>query len=57
MSARIAIVNPISLLGQELREGLERHSELWSEVSLLTTDPEAVGTVTEVAGAAALVKA
>jgi aspartate-semialdehyde dehydrogenase len=57
MSARLAIVNPISLLGQELREGLERHAELWSEVRLLTTDPEAVGTVTEVAGAAALVEA
>ncbi len=57
MSARIAIVNPISLLGQELREGLERHGDLWSEVRLLTTDPEAVGTVTEAAGAAALVEA
>lgn len=57
MSARIAIVNPISLLGQELREGLERHAALSSEVRLLTTDPEAVGTVTEVAGAAALVEA
>jgi aspartate-semialdehyde dehydrogenase len=57
MSARIAIVNPISLLGKELREGLERHAELWSEVRLWTTDPAAVGTVTEVAGAAALVEA
>jgi aspartate-semialdehyde dehydrogenase len=57
MSAQIAIVNPISLLGQELREGLGRHSEFWSEVRLLTTDPEAVGTVTEVAGTAALVEA
>ncbi len=57
MSARIAIVNPISLLGQGLREGLKHHSKLWSEVRLLSTDPEAVGTVTEVAGAAALVEA
>ena len=57
MPARIAIVNPISLLGQELKEGLERRGELWSEVRLLTTDPEAVGTVTEAAGAAALVEA
>jgi aspartate-semialdehyde dehydrogenase len=57
MSARLAIVNPVSLLGQELREGLERQPELWSEVRLQTTDPEAVGTVTEIAGAAALVEA
>ncbi|MGB6000532.1 MAG: hypothetical protein WBI00_08620 [Thermoanaerobaculia bacterium] len=57
MSARIAIVNPVSLLGKELRESLGRHSELWSEVRLLTTNPEAVGTLTEVAGAAAVVEA
>ena len=52
----IAILHPASLVGKELREGLENRMKEWREVRLFSTDPEEVGTLTEVLGAAALVQ-
>lgn len=54
MSA-IAIVHPTDLLGKELTETLERQSKQWREIRLLSTQEDEVGTLTDVAGAAALV--
>ncbi len=51
----LAIVNPATLVGEELRQGLERRTGLWSELRLLATEQEAVGAVSEIRGAAALV--
>jgi aspartate-semialdehyde dehydrogenase len=53
---RIAIVHPTTLLGKELREGLERRRERWTELLLLSTRDEEVGTLVDVAGGAAMVK-
>lgn len=53
---RIAIFHPTSLLGKEVRETLERRSG-WQEIRLLSTSEDEIGTLTEVAGAAALVQA
>lgn len=55
MSA-IAILHPSGLVGKELREALEGRMKEWREIRLLSTDPEEVGTLTEVMGAAALVQ-
>lgn len=52
---RIAILEPTTLLGRELRETLERHSVLGAKFRLLTTEEEEYGTLTEVAGAATVV--
>ena len=52
----IAILEPQSLLGQEVRQGLDRLPSTPSVVRLLTREPEAAGTVTEVQGAAALLQ-
>lgn len=52
---QIAILEPTTLLGRELRETLERHPELGAEFRLLTTEEEEYGTLTEVGGAAAVV--
>ncbi|HWM89988.1 MAG TPA: Asd/ArgC dimerization domain-containing protein [Thermoanaerobaculia bacterium] len=52
----IAILHPASLVGKELREALDSRMKEWREVRLLSTDPEEVGTLTEVMGAAALVQ-
>lgn len=49
-----AILNPSGLVGNELRERLGRHSELWDELRLLTTDEDDVGTLTDIGGAAAM---
>lgn len=54
MSA-IAILHPGGLVGKELREALENRIKEWREIRLLSTDPEEVGTLTEIMGAAALV--
>ncbi len=51
----LALVDPLDLLGQEVREELERRSGAWSEVLLLTTDEEQVGTISEFARSARLV--
>jgi aspartate-semialdehyde dehydrogenase len=51
----IAILHPTNLLGKELRETIgARHPE-WSDVRLMSTDDDEIGTLTEVGGAAALV--
>jgi aspartate-semialdehyde dehydrogenase len=51
----IAIVHPTDLLGKELRETLAGHPALARDVRLLSGREEEIGTLTEVAGAAALV--
>lgn len=51
----LALVHPTGLVGKELRETLERRPELWDEIRQLTVDPDEVGALTELAGAAALV--
>lgn len=51
----IAILHSTNLVGKELRDALERRMKEWREVRLLSTDPEEVGTLTDVLGAAALV--
>ena len=53
----LAILNPHSLLGDEIKQELAKRKGLWSEVRLLTTDPEQVGALTDFAGNAALVQA
>lgn len=52
----IAILHPANLVGKELREALESRMKEWREVRLLSVDPEEVGTLTEVMGAAAIVQ-
>ncbi|HEY4572423.1 MAG TPA: hypothetical protein VIJ26_00605 [Thermoanaerobaculia bacterium] len=51
----IAIVHPMSLLGKELRETLERLPSVGRDVRLLSNREDEIGTLTEVAGAAAMV--
>ena len=51
----IAIVHPMTLVGKELRERLESHPSLTSEVRLYSTDEEEIGTVTDAGGAAGFV--
>lgn len=54
MSA-IAILHPTGLLGKELRETLENRPEFGFDIRLLSTRDDEIGTLTEVAGAAAVV--
>lgn len=54
MSA-IAILHPSGLLGKELRETLENRPEFGFDLRLLSTRDDEIGTLTEIAGAAALV--
>ncbi|HEX4964542.1 MAG TPA: hypothetical protein VF173_27245 [Thermoanaerobaculia bacterium] len=51
----IAIFHPTGLLGKELRETIDARHPDWVDVRLLSTREDEVGTLTEVAGAAALV--
>ncbi len=51
----VLLVNPTTLVGKEVREELERHPELWSDLRLISRDDEEIGTLTEIAGAAAMV--
>jgi aspartate-semialdehyde dehydrogenase len=53
----VAVVNPTTLLGKEVREVLERRPKLWDEMRLLSRDEEEIGTLTEIRGAAAMVAA
>jgi len=53
----VAILGPTTLLGQELRQALERRRHLWDRLTLLAGSAEEEGTVTESAGAATLVAA
>jgi aspartate-semialdehyde dehydrogenase len=55
MRRTLAIVEPGGSTAKELREQLARRDELWREVRLLSSLDEEVGTLTEVAGAAAMV--
>ncbi len=55
MSA-IAILHPGTLIGKELRDTLESRLKSWRDVRLLTTDPDEVGTLTALQGAATLVQ-
>jgi aspartate-semialdehyde dehydrogenase len=55
--SRVGILEPTGLLGKELRDQLDAHPELASEVRLYSQREEEVGTLTEVAGAAAVVLA
>lgn len=51
----IAILEPTTLLGTELREELERRPHLWDRISLFATSEDEEGKVTEAAGGAAVV--
>jgi aspartate-semialdehyde dehydrogenase len=51
----VAIVNPMNLLGKELRETLEKLPAVGGDIRLLSNRDDEVGTLTEVAGAAAMV--
>jgi aspartate-semialdehyde dehydrogenase len=51
----IAILHPMNLLGKELRETLERLPRVGGDIRLLSTREDEIGTLTEVAGSAALV--
>lgn len=50
------LVHSSSLIGQEVKETLARDRKRWTELRLRTTDEEEVGTLTEIAGAAAMVQ-
>jgi aspartate-semialdehyde dehydrogenase len=52
----LAILHPADLQGQELKERLEHRSGLWDDLRLLSTDENEVGTLTEIQGAAAMVR-
>jgi aspartate-semialdehyde dehydrogenase len=52
----LAIVHPANLLGRNLRERLERRRQLWQELRLFTTRVVEADTLTEVRGAAAMVR-
>jgi len=51
----IAILHPTNLLGKELRETIETRRRDWSDVRLLSTHEDEVGTLTEIGGSATLV--
>jgi aspartate-semialdehyde dehydrogenase len=52
----LAIVEPGGLTARELRDQLARRPELWREARLLTTNEDEVGTLTDLAGSAAVVQ-
>ncbi|HSS47571.1 MAG TPA: Asd/ArgC dimerization domain-containing protein [Thermoanaerobaculia bacterium] len=51
----IAILHPTNLQGKELRETIEARHPGWTDIRLLSTREDEIGTLTEAAGAAALV--
>lgn len=53
---RLAIIEPRTLVGEAVRDALGSVGDSWDRVDLMTSDSEAVGSVTEVAGQAALVQ-
>lgn len=55
MSA-IAILHPTNLLGKELRETLENRATRFTDIRLFSTRKDEIGTLTEAAGAAAIVQ-
>lgn len=56
MSLHLAVIHPNDLLGDELRQVLGQRPELWHQIDLLTDRPEEVGILTDIGGAAAMVK-
>jgi aspartate-semialdehyde dehydrogenase len=54
----LAVLHPTNLLGKELRERLESRGDgpHWTELRLLSTQEDEIGTLTEVGGAAAIVQ-
>lgn len=52
----IAILHPTNLLGKELRETLDARPSRFTDVRLLSTKKDEIGTLTEVFGAAAIVQ-
>lgn len=52
---RIGLVEPFGLVADELRQTLGRRKDLWSEIRLLAAGEREIGTLTEVAEAAAMV--
>lgn len=51
----IAILHPTNLLGKELRETIDSRRPDWTDLRLLSSREAEIGTLTEAAGAAALV--
>jgi aspartate-semialdehyde dehydrogenase len=51
----VAILHPTGLLGKELRETLAARHPEWSDLRLLSSREDEIGTLTEIGGAAALV--
>ena len=54
--SRLAILNPNTLVGLELKQMLERRRGLWTELRLLVLETRDYATLSEVAGEAALVQ-
>jgi aspartate-semialdehyde dehydrogenase len=52
----LAIINPQSLLGEEIKQELGRRKGFSSEVRLLATEPDQIGAVTDLGGVADLVQ-
>jgi aspartate-semialdehyde dehydrogenase len=51
----VAILEPTSLIGSEIRQALNHRHDLWREMRLLTLREDEAGTLSEVAGGAAIV--
>lgn len=51
----VALFNPTTLVGKELRERLEARTDPGAELRLLSGDDEEIGTLTEIRGTAAVV--
>ncbi len=54
--SRLAILEPKSLVGEAIREALSTRTEPWDDIELFTEQESEVGSVTEIAGRAALVQ-
>ena len=54
--SRIGILEPLGLVGKELRDQLESRRALWREVRLFSQREAGIGTLTDVGGAAAMVR-
>ncbi|MDY7095923.1 MAG: Asd/ArgC dimerization domain-containing protein [Acidobacteriota bacterium] len=52
----LAMLHPTTLVGREIRETLENHRSLWSQLNLFSTNEAEVGTLVDVRGAAAMVQ-
>lgn len=52
----LALVHPTDLLAVEIRQALDRRRDLWQDLRLLSPEKEEIGVLTEVRGAAAMVR-